>query len=457
MSSVFKAILFFSAIISFTGIYSQERAGLVLGQYNGVNALSLNPANSFNSANNWDVQLGGAHLFMQTNYGFVTQSNLFKLLKNHESVFIPERRSDIITHPDTMVMRFNENGNTRADLKAEILGPGFLFRFREKYTLGLSTKFRSLTQSFNIPHLANFYVAQNLEIDSIYNFPSSIASAIAWPEINLHFGVAINESLNLGVTAKYLGSYFSTYGQIDSDFDFSQFAQDEYDIVSGGSFTIAYPENVEAGPPGIGLDLGVTIKDVFQENSTLGLSILDVGIVKNKGEKITYLFDTDLVLDSENYSSIDDLDSLKQQLAQDFEIEAGSVQNGYYTALPAAIAIQYSFFAAQNVSVSSYWVQRLPLPTAQKSFRANSINLTGHYDKKHFSAFLPVTLYEYSDLRIGLAIRLGPLTIGSDKVLSLFGERDFNGTDLYANLQVYPFQLWDRKNRTSNKGVQCYW
>jgi len=128
--------------------------------------------------------------------------------------------------------------------------------------------------------------------------------------------------------------------------------------------------------------------------------------------------------------------------------------------LPAALSIQYRQKINDHTSVEGHLVQRLKVVEMQMP-RSNSLNVTGVYDRKHFSAFLPVTLYNYNDLRVGAAIRLGPLTIGSDHIMSFFKQTDLSGTDVYVNLQVYPFELFGEGKKSggknSKKNVSCYW
>jgi len=365
-------------------LVSQERAGLMLGQYNGINALSLNPAFSFNSANNWDIQLIGAHLFAETNYAHISGANPFQLLRNNQNIFVPKSRSDITAEPNDKIIVFTESGNTRGEITADILGPGFLLKLGERHTIGLSTKGRSLASSFDIPSIANYFAHENFEVGPTYMFPEMEAGSMAWLEINGHYGYALNDKINVGASAKYLRGFFASFIQNNTTFDFEELAEDEYDIVTGGSFTLGYPNQANTfGPSGTGVafDLGVTIKDVLREGTTLGLSILDLGSIRFSGTKETYNFNTELVLESTSYEDLENLDSLQNQLRRDFELGSSSSGN-YSMSLPTALSAQFSTPITDHFSVAGYWTQRIKImPASYNTSRGNSLNVTPMYER----------------------------------------------------------------------------
>jgi hypothetical protein len=76
--------------------------------------------------------------------------------------------------------------------------------------------------------------------------------------------------------------------------------------------------------------------------------------------------------------------------------------------------------------------------------------LTPRYESRWFMAALPVSLYNKSDLHVGLSLRLGVLTIGSDDLESLFIPGKLAGTDLYMGLRLSNFK-WDCKPQKEAK------
>jgi hypothetical protein len=67
--------------------------------------------------------------------------------------------------------------------------------------------------------------------------------------------------------------------------------------------------------------------------------------------------------------------------------------------------------------------------------RPAQIAVTPRYETDWFEAMLPLSLYEYRLPRIGAAVRLGFLTIGTERLGTLFGVADINGMDVYASVK----------------------
>ena len=49
---------------------------------------------------------------------------------------------------------------------------------------------------------------------------------------------------------------------------------------------------------------------------------------------------------------------------------------------------------------------------------------------------MPISLYEFSEPRIGLSVRFYNITIGTDKLGGLFNFSDFYGLDAYFSLRI---------------------
>lgn len=457
----YLALIVFVLFLSATT--AQEKTGLTLGKHNGITATHINPALSLRSENKWQLTLGGGHLFADTNYGYITNTNPLDLARNQNEVYIPESDGDRGTIPGERTAVFKASGKSYVDARAEVIGPGFLWKLNETTSVGLSTRMRAMASSFDIPEVVNYNTANNLAPDSIYVLEQGRGSGMVWAEIGLHYAQQLDEQYQIGGTVKYLRSYASAYGKNEFAFDFEEFDNENLDIITDGSFSLGYPaseEGLAASGNGLGIDMGISAMDVLGAGSLVGFSILDLGIVKTNAPSRTYGFDSSFELDGSRYNSTTELDVLRTQLDMDFIVVDSSAT--YTMLLPTALSAQVVYPISKQLTVEGAWTQRVvPTKSGRAIARGNSISVAGVYERKHFSAFLPVTLYGYSDLRFGAAVRLGPLTIGSDHIMSLIGKRNFNGTDLYALLQVYPFGLGMTKGQNrqgKGKGnVSCYW
>ena len=440
----------------------QERVGLVFGQYSGINAASLNPAYSMNYEHNWNLQLWGGQLFGETDYASITNANFFRLANaSPDDILVRTFRDEVVDRDYPMEVRFNEVGSTFIDIKAEALGPAFMMNLHNGLVVGFSTRGRALGASYGIPAQLNYYTSSIIEADETYQIEESHGASAGFIELDLHVSKRMSRFVNAGATLKILRGYEAFLASNNTAFDFTEFDEDNIDFLSEGDFTIKHstPEEgtIEGKGFGLGMDLGATLGGLWGKGNQLGISLLDVGYVRYNGVNRNYSFNPDQILIINTYTNLTTVAEVDAQLAEDFTVIDSS--NKFIVQLPTALSVQYQQKLTKNVSVAGHWTQRVNIFKNQIA-RSNSINVTGVFDSKHFSAFLPATLYNYNSVRIGAAVRLGILTVGTDHLLSMFGESDLSGTDFYLNIQLYPFKkekknLFPKLSRKYRDGIEC--
>jgi len=109
--------------------------------------------------------------------------------------------------------------------------------------------------------------------------------------------------------------------------------------------------------------------------------------------------------------------------------------NSFKIGLPTALSVQFDYHYNKNWYFNATLIQ--PFKASTYSVRRPAqIAVTPRYETDWFEAMLPVSLYEYSIPRIGAAVRLGILTIGTDRIGTLLGISDLNGLDIYASIKI---------------------
>lgn len=437
--------------ISFTTIsaHTQEASGLSLGNYNGLLSTKLNPAFINKSQNKWEVQLIGSHLFFENNYGYVDNTSFTNLIGRTDEVEIYQPETDVPLQDLPLPLIFNEAPrNSFVDLKGEILGPGIMITLRDKYKVGVSYKLRGMAGAQNISSSLNYHNVSNLQVDSVFQLKAFDASAALWSEYAVHLGIQQNKNLSIGATLKYLRSHLSSVFSTNVDFDYRYQGSDLIEGISGSNFQIGYNENNNGW--GLALDAGFLLHNFDGNGSEFGFSILDLGWMRNNGSYYNISFQDATQLSVSNYENIDTYEALITQLENDFiDIESS---DSYTILAPTAFSLQYKRKITKYISAEAFVVQNLKWSNKQLR-RSNSFNVTGLYERKHFSAFLPIALYDFNDLRVGAALRFAFLTIGSDNLISLVGSsQQFRGSDVYVNIKIYPFA----KKQDSGKEVECY-
>ena len=202
---------------------------------------------------------------------------------------------------------------------------------------------------------------------------------------------------------------------------------------------------------GFGLDLGVTSTTMFPFKSKVGISILDLGWINYSGKNYNLSFSNSSI-DFSNYENISSDEALIAQLTQDF-VQIDSAES-FRMFLPTALSLQILRPLNDHWHVEGSLAQAIKFSSRQIT-RSNSVHASLIYNRKHFSAYMPLSIYNYESIRLGAAVRFDFLTIGSDHLANVISNnQDFEGSDIYFNIKIYPFSR-DR-NADSKKGINCY-
>ncbi|NNE16546.1 MAG: hypothetical protein HKN51_16305, partial [Saprospiraceae bacterium] len=375
-------------------LVAQEGAGLIYGKYNGLNASKINPSYLLKSSNLWEVQLAGAHIYFENDYAGIYQSNMINILQNIEGVIVSDRAYDDNINAQPLDVIFNsKNQKTFVDLKAEVLGPGGYVNINDKLTLGVSTKLRSFFTARDIPSSLNYYNVIDLPTDSIFELNPFQSNAMVWSEYALHYAQQILPNLNIGASLKYLNGYKAFSIDNNMGIDYVERA-DTLMALDKGQTHFRYSEleddDIDLVGSGFGIDLGININN--NDGSFLGISILDLGWVNMNGKDYLIDYEAGQSILYPDYDFVTTIDQQIGQMIQDgFRIDS---TESYTMILPTALSFQYQKSIDRHWSVEGHWVHRVELGDNQIR-RPNSLSFSGVYETKHFSAFLPITMYEY--------------------------------------------------------------
>lgn len=453
-------------------LVGQESLGLSLDRFSGINQIDLNPALSNRSPYSWDILLGSAHGFGFTDYGHLQTASLLNLQGRLRDAFVVEAQSTI---PDpanvsTPLVIFDEDGgDKKVSAHVEIMGPSVLFSVTPTIKVGLFTKMKANMSSFNVPEALGFYELNEARfVDFELELMSAKMSAMYWSEIGLHASKQI-DALSFGINFKYLsgteGFFIVNGAQTTVPFDSIELNPIGVPIdlqfgltnttLNDGSFS---PFSGLGSGVGLGYDIGVTYT---RDGLTIGASILDVGRVSfTQNTEIYRLGDQSAIVDLANYDVLTSTRDFLNQLINDFDVEVDNV-SAFKVGLPTALSLQGDLHIQDNYYVSATLTNRLKMFPNSLS-RDNTLSIIPRYESKWLSAFLPITIYEYSRVRIGAAARFGFLTIGSDHIMSVFTNSDFRGSDIYIRLALFPFgsqrerSVKSKGKSKGNSALGCY-
>ena len=267
--------------------------------------------------------------------------------------------------------------------------------------------------------------------------------------------------MNLKYVRGHQGGYLKstdsfTYNRNSEDSLQIQTPQLEYGVTS----TLADdPSNLfQSNGNTISLDLGITLET---SKGKLGFSILDIGTLTLSNAEVYTLQSTQslslntatLIDNVDGREILNELDNqISDQLDRITTIRSG---DAFSIGLPTRIHVDFTYPLKDKISIGGAIDHRLPI--FSNSLEAeNVMTIFPKYETKWFMITSPISFYEYEKLRIGLAARLGVLTIGTDHLPSLFVKSDFRGSSLYASLKIFPFGNGTKSaSRSRGKNVDC--
>ncbi|HRY32170.1 MAG TPA: DUF5723 family protein [Bacteroidales bacterium] len=454
---------------------SQEMTGLTTSNYSGINTLMLNPALMINSRLYCDIHLLSGGAFFENNYMYLADgeyafSDLFK--KEYQLV-------DYGMSPDKLTLYDYYGGNfddvlKKVFLNTRINGPGLMFSYQD-HAFALTTSFRNMLSIKDVPfHVAKFCyegIDWPLQQDIRYQTGAFDMAQMSWAEVGFsyayRFAYTPESQMSAGITIKKVLGFTAVYLDCrNADYmvpDDSTLIVYNIDAEAGISVPIdrdtnqvSIAENIFRGR-GWGFDLGfvyqknaqLTQKGRIKDNPTLcgqsfteydykfGISLLDFGSVEFTQQADKWVFDNVSTfwpgIDKTNYRTIAEAAG---DLGYRFYSDslAARQDNRFRMFLPAALSLQFDYHLQQGFYIHSLLIQslRTRMPGL---WRPSQLAVVPRFESRYVDAFLPLSFYDWRYTRLGFALRLAFLTIGTDRLGAFMGLKDFTGADAYFALK----------------------
>ena len=460
-------ILFFCWV---NGIAGQEALGFKFGNYAGTERIFLNPALSQSSAFKWEVNLASLHAFAYTDYAFIRETSLLSLVTTDDMLEVVNYRSQVVEKPTVNSLIFDlDGGNKKLSGHFELSGPALIMNFFSGFKIGVFSKLRGNVSSQGIAENFGVYELSESFNRQVINFNKTQISGMLWREIGLHLSKSL-ETFDIGINIKRQNAYEGFFAKIDTDQDISYangiVAFGSNDLAGGLGYTRngIYANNFDPldtqdHGSGLSIDLGIrfNIDDIG-----IGVSLIDLGYISFAHHVENYALPdnyTDFNVDPNDYLAVRSLDDLISQVETDTPFEPFFNHRGFKIGLPTALNISADYQLDKNYFVSASATQRIKILNTS-TVSDNALSVIPRFQSNWVSAYLPVTVYNYSQLRVGAAARLAYLTIGSDDLMSVFRKSDFRGSDIYIKLSVTPLFKIKSRNKSGSKisgsSAKCY-
>lgn len=480
MLFIARRILFISILLCLTfSAQAQEMWGAANSNYAGNMGLELNPASIVGAPYTFEIHLLSADISAMNNYLYLMKHS--KAIRSAISgTAIPPER---LTYENTERDKF---GNVQAFVKA----PGFIFS-KEKWGLGFHASTRLALSARGVPyHLANFMkegfdFKPQQKID--YAGGNAKIAAMNWHEIGLSGAMVLKNSgmdyFTGGLTLNYLyglNSFYLLVNDINYNVQSDSLWQIYLAKVEYGHASIDINNPNSAGAftkkgSGFSGNLGFQYyhnrsaeayapcqkSKLKKYDYKIGFSLIDFGKIKYSNSAAKFVFNNV----STDWYGIDTV-KIKGIAKTDVTFNnqffgspnAGQTASSYSIWLPAAASVQVDYAFTPDLYLNLSVIQRIPI-NEYTIRRANQIAVTLRYERKHFEIDIPYSFYDYFRHRIGLAIRMGIFTLGTDMIGPFTGISNTYGMDVYFGIKWQYFKKCKSRGIHQRKGnyeMDCF-
>ncbi|MFZ4463603.1 MAG: DUF5723 family protein [Bacteroidales bacterium] len=461
--SFFLAILFFVIVKSSLG---QESPGITQGNYAGSMMNRLNPSTMLQSKVYMDISIVSATVFGQNDFAYIPGKdiNIIPLITGSESMptYSPSGNN---------FLYFQNKAPKTVSSLVNVYGLSGMIMLREQ-SFAFYTAVRTYASAHNIPYEIPVFGAETLRYTPLHNINFDdhdfAAASLTWGEIGLSYARTIlqqnNDHWALGVTVKRVQGLAAAFIKATNAnymvLNHNTIQIYDMNLDAGFSVPIDYQSNDLVTNPlfkggGFGVDLGVTFTrrmSGFQKNYRqriceepyrdyfwrAGLSILDLGSISFKRNSELHQFNVvNATLEEIDKINVGSLDQLMGELSSRLlnDPDASYIGDSFKIGLPTAISGQFDLHFQPNWYINALVVH--PLTVNKYNVRRPAeIAITPRYETDWFEFMVPISLYEYTQARVGLAMRFGVLTLGTEQLLSILSIGNVKGMDFYAGIKI---------------------
>ncbi len=484
MSQLIKTFLLFAFFFISNNIFSQEQLGLRLGNYAGINGITLNPTAGVNNPLGWDVNIVSLGSFVANDFAFIRDASVPSFFRNIYTLGpAPETKITFPGKSTQFIDFFNRPHDKFISTAHFAMLPSFQINLSSGHTFGFFWGQRAAATTRNVPIIADPYVQKDIQLGTQNKVPPMIISGMTWGELGFNYAYQIGDEteggLSVGVNVKLLrgnqGFFFQNFdGTAITRLTKDSTRIDAINVKAG--FTNNLIDNVLSNNGlGVGFDIGAQFVlgsgnyDDRPYLFRLGASLLDLGHVNfSRNTEIHALKITEqLQIDTKDYLNLDIKDPVHDVLTRFnnkmFGKADSTLQGNYFgIGLPSALSLQGDFALTNNFFVNGLLIQSLQISDFTIS-RDNVLAITPRFESQWLGASLPLSILNYRQVRLGLAARLAFLTIGTDHLLSFLGQKELSGSDFYLALKINAFSLGKLGNASGYQGgwhrgkdAKCY-
>lgn len=449
---------------------AQDFLPFVNDNYSGITGANLQPASIADSRYKVDVTLMGLSLSTYNNYLYIDRDYLHEI-KNFGTEGYDIRKNLLRCHTG--------NGDDKflfQDLRLDIMN--IMVTINPRFAIGFSASFREVLNIDNIsePFADLIYFGETDDILYGHSLQGSHlrADASAWAEYGLTFAGVLYKSdkhlVKAGMNVKLLEGLGSVYANIN-ELNYEIYSGDSIGIYNthvnyglseniGNSLTDGFQLDDISGKFGMGFDFGVIwewrpnydehLYDMDGETNLerrednkyklrVGLSVKDLGAIKYKKWQYSQDFNINGSFSTAIFDNVENLEDFNTMLESNPDIfTIANDEEVYRMSLPTAISLQvdYNIYKDFYVNLTPYIALKQGNSNYSKVHSYNLISLTPRYETAWFGASLPIQYNQLCGFSVGTGLRLGPVWVGSNNMLSTLFKKEAQNLNIQMLVKV---------------------
>lgn len=443
---IFISFLF---IVSALLVKGQESFGMVQSNYSPTTTMLQNPSSIVDSEVMLDLHVFGMSTFLHSNSAYLPAKD-FSFLKH---VIV---RDEL---PTATFVQGRENYSLFSNVDLQFLTATYQYK---QHGFGISSRVRTFVDVRKVPEIfANAVDFPQINGDAQLN-PTILGldmnannvniSLLSYGELGFSYANAISHfDRNLiiaGISAKYLWGIAGGGINVDNlDYKIDSLGNFNY---SNFTATSAISDSVLGGK-GLSFDLGITYKRmldnvtnynpfrkeagcrIYDYKWKFGASLIDLGYVRfSNGGRQNSIENVSGSVSAFNGFRIpaDPLETFENT----FGVGDSSIKEstGFTMIVPAAIVLQYDYNFEKNNLFFSFQFSHGLTPGGQFGIqRPQLVIFTPRYETRYFELAMPFGMYNLQEIRSGIMVRVGPVTVGTDKLGTLMSVTNVTGFDFY--------------------------
>jgi len=436
-----------------SNLYSQNSFGTISSNYAPTNSVNINPSSMANSKTYLDINIVGAGVYANNNLFLIPVNNWIGMLTGDQKI---DFKKDVFYDKQTL----NLNRDVNLFVRGFVAGPGATWN-KGDHAVGLAFNGRSYTAIQNMPAFIGGFLEKGFkgftrQQGKLYDVNNMKFASINFAEIKLSYANTFyRKDKNLLAGGISIKKFYAISGAATNISDLS------FNVLNDSVFSVPKLDidRMSSGlgvnkSGGMGFDIGFTYQRMLSQCDSylshtaksncriipykykVGLSLIDIGSVKFDETKMTYggYNYKDLTFLGDVDQTLTNYDSTLNIFSNQDDLTTGKVTKKNSIQLPSFFSAQFDY----NVWASAFYVnativQGLPRSATRFGIQhASSLSITPRFETRFFEFALPFSLYGYKVPQLGMNLKLGPLTIGSDKFINWLINSDIYGGDIYV-------------------------